>query len=69
MAQPLKTDYLESGHFCLDFKQFFYKMEVICPDFKWSGFQIPFDIRTIYKPMLSYQPFEIHTSPDFKSPL
>ena len=58
------------------------KFRLFCPDFKWfltkwlqfvgisngwaSGFQIPFKIWTNCN-STSFQPFEIQTSPDFRS--
>ena len=47
------------------FQMVFDKMAAICPDFKWSGFQIsdPLNNLAIQKP------FEIRKSPDFRSPL
>ena len=45
-----------------------FKIQMFCPDFKWSGcvIQIPFEIRTIYNTTF-FWPLEIRTCPDFRS--
>ena len=60
----------KSGHFCLDFKWFLTKWRLFVHISNcWaSGFQIPFKIRTVCNPT-SFQPFKIHTSLYFRSPL
>ena len=65
-----KMDHSKSGHFCPDFKCFLRKWQpfVRISNGRAAGFQIPLKILTICKPT-SFQPFEIQTSPDFRSPL
>ena len=61
-----KPDHLKSRCFCLDFKCFL-KSTAIYPDGWALGFQIQFKIWTICNP-ISFEPFKIQTSLDFRSP-
>ena len=65
-----KPNHLKSGHFCMDFKWFLTKRRSFVHFSKgWgSGFQTSFKIRIICNPT-SFRPFEIQTSPDFRSPV
>ena len=65
-----KQDLSKSWHLSPGFKCFLKKWWAICPDSNdWaSGFQIPFEIQTNWKPT-SFLPFKIRMHPDFRSPL
>ena len=45
-----KMDYSKSGYFLSGFQMVLEKTMGIFADFKWSGFQISFEIQTICKP-------------------